>query len=133
MEERLKQEAPSMLRKLFDMPLPERCGRFWLPVVQSALKEAVLAGLYDEQRSDAEEGLLQFASTCLIKNNDASAPTKKVLERYDRYCKENGYRQVAKMAFLKTLREKAGFNSERKQVRIGDKRPWHYMGMALAG
>src|SRR5688572_26003278 len=36
----VKQEAPSILRKLMDLPLTEQSGRFWLPVVQTSLKES---------------------------------------------------------------------------------------------
>jgi hypothetical protein len=37
-ENGIQREAPSMLRKLLDMPLSEPYGRFWLPVVQTSLK-----------------------------------------------------------------------------------------------
>jgi hypothetical protein len=130
-EEGIKREAPSILRKLIDMPLPEPCGRFYLPVVQTSLKESVLTGLYDDEVSEAEEGVKKFASKFLTASKTDCVPTSLLLEKYVEHCKAEKLPQVAKMGFLKTLREKAGLAIDKKQKRIDGKQLWHYTGIAL--
>ena len=74
-EEGIKREAPSMLRKLIDMPLPEPCGRFYLPVVQTSLKESVLSG-----RGGREEVRLQVSDG--VKNRArANEPSARKVRR----------------------------------------------------
>lgn len=130
-EEGIKREAPSMLRKLIDMPLPEPCGRFYLPVVQTSLKESVLSGLYDDEVSEAEEGVKKFASKFLTASKSECVQTSLLLQKYVDYCKSEKLPQVAKMGFLKTLRDKAGLAIDKKQKRIDGTQLWHYMGIAL--
>ncbi len=133
-EEGIKREAPSMLRKLLDIPLVEPCGRFWLPVVQTSLKESVLTGLYDNETSEAEEGLKKFAHACIAKATDGMAPTSSVLSRYVTFCRDKGLPPVPKMAFLKTLRDKCDYSFvDKKQKRIDGKQVWHYTGLLLKG
>ncbi len=130
-EEGIKREAPSMLRKLLDLPLPEPFGRFWLPVVQTSLKESVLTGLYDSEVSEAEDGVKQFATTYLKADHAGCAPISGVLRRYAEFCQQEHLPQVPKMGFLKTLRDRVGIAVEKKQKRIGGKQIWHYTGVTL--
>jgi hypothetical protein len=130
-EEGVKREAPSMLRKLLELPLPDPCGRFWLPVVQTSLKESVVAGVYNEEVSDAEEGLKLFASKCLSEALQGTAPIPEVLSRYGAFCEQNGLPKVPKPGFLKALRDKVNMKIEKKQIRIGGKQVWHYTGISL--
>ena len=130
-EEGIRREAPSMLRKLLDLPLPEPFGRFWLPVVQTSLKESVLTGLYDSEVSEAEDGVKQFATTYLKADHAGCASISGVLRRYAEFCKQEHLPQVPKMGFLKTLRDRVGIAVEKKQKRIGGKQIWHYTGVTL--
>lgn len=130
-EDRVKREAPSMLRKLLNMPLTEPYGRFWLPVVQTSLKESVLSGHYDTETSEAEEGLTSFASLYLKKDREGEAPQTEVLSSYVSYCLQYGLPQVPKPGFMKALRDKVGIAVGKKQKRIGDKRSWCYTGFEL--
>jgi len=131
-EDGIKREAPSMLKKLIDMPLVEPCGRFWLPVVQTSLKESVLTGLYENETSEAEEGLKKFANECITKAQSGAEPISAVLARYDKFCQAKGLPKVPKMAVLKTLREKCDHRSvDKKQKRVNGKQVWHYTGITL--
>jgi hypothetical protein len=130
-EEGVRREAPSMLRKLLNMPLPEPYGRFFLPVVQTSLKESVLSGIYDTETSEAEEGLKKFADACIIKDPKALARTTDVLLRYVEFCAQEKLPRVPKPGFLKALREKAGMPVGKKQRRVNGKQVWHYAGLAL--
>jgi hypothetical protein len=130
-EEGIRREAPSMLRKLLDLPLPEPFGRFWLPVVQTSLKESVLTGLYDSEVSEAEEGVKQFATTYLKVDHAGCVPISGVLRRYAEFCQQEHLPQVPRMGFLKTLRDRVGIAVEKKQKRIGGKQIWHYTGVTL--
>jgi hypothetical protein len=127
----VRSEAPSMLRKLLDMPMVERRGRFWLPVVQTSLKEDVLAGTYDDGLSEAEVGLRQFAEDCLVKCSAGMAPVPEVLAKYDEYCSAHGTPRVARPAFMKTLKEKCQFAVGKRQKRVDERRVWHYTGVEL--
>jgi hypothetical protein len=131
-EDGVRREAPSMLRQLFDMPLPEPYGRFWLPVVQTSLKESVLSGVYDTEVSEAEEGLRKFVEHCISKDPKAAIPISDVLSRYFAYCKKEGLYPIPKSGFLKTLRDKIGINADKKQKRVEGKQVWHYTGFALS-
>ena len=130
-EEGIRREAPFMLRKLLDMPLPEPYGRFFLPVVQTSLKENVLSGIYDTETTEAEEGLKKFAETFLTKDPRALAPATEVLGRYVDFCIKEKLPQVPKPGFLKALRDKAGMPVDKKQKRVNGKQVWHYMGLSL--
>ncbi|QDS99051.1 DUF5906 domain-containing protein [Adhaeretor mobilis] len=126
----IEEEVPSILRKLIDMPLPESCGRLYLPVVQTALKEQVLAGEYANFATPAEEGLKAFAKDCLEKATAKHIPVKETLVRYGDYCLSNNFPVVPRSAFLKTLKEKCNLKVSRKQFRKGKGRSWHYTGIS---
>jgi hypothetical protein len=130
-EEGVKREAPSMLRKLLDMTLSAPSGRFWLPVVQTSLKESVLSGVYDDEVSEAQEGLKKFVSVCVIEDPTGIAPTADVLSRYFAYCKEEGIPSVPKAGFLKSLKETVRIRVDKKQKRIEGRQVWHYTGFSL--
>jgi hypothetical protein len=132
-DEGVKREAPSMLRKLLDMPLPDPCGRFWLPVVQTSLKESVLSGVYDDEVSEAEEGLKKFAFACIAEDKNGYVPTSVVLSRYAEYCKSENIPSVPKAGFLSSLKEKVLVSAGKKQKRIEGQRVWHYTGFSLKG
>lgn len=131
-EEGIRSEAPSMLRKLHEMPLTEPFGRFHLPVVQTALKEKVLAGVYETEESDAELGVRAFADSYLIKDAASAEPTKKVLTKYFEYCAANGLPKVPKQGFLKALRDICGMSVVSKQKRIESKQEHCYFGLSLS-
>ena len=98
-EEGVKREASSMLRKLLDLPMPEPFGRFWLPVVQTSLKESVLTGLYDTEVSEAEEGVKKFATTCLkVDPREHSQSVKCFVGTLSSACRST-YRRCRKWAF----------------------------------
>lgn len=130
-EDGIKREAPSMLRKLMDMSLPVPAGRFWLPVVQTSLKESVLAGDYDTEVSEAEEGLKDFAAKCLTKSSTSFVPIREVLTSYQQYCKAEKVPSVPDAGFLKTLREKVGMAVGKTQKRLNSKPRWCYTGISL--
>jgi hypothetical protein len=130
-ENGIKRESPSMLRKLLDMPLVEPAGRFWLPVVQTSLKESVLAGLYDSEKSEAELGVNVFADKHIKKESGGSAPQPLVLKSYETFCKEQGLPAVPKTGFLSTLTATLECPIGRKQRRLDGKQVWHYTGICL--
>ncbi|WP_442485807.1 primase-helicase family protein [Aeoliella sp. SH292] len=128
----LRDEAPSMLRKLFDMPLPERCGRFWLPVVQTTLKESVIAGVHDDEVTPAQEGVAEFAKACLVGGAEHEVQTSEVLAGYTQFCTKFGFPEVPKTAFLKTLKEAVSFPiGPVRQKRVDGIRKGHYRGFTL--
>jgi hypothetical protein len=128
----LKGEAPSMLRKLLDLPLPQACGRFWLPVVQTSLKESVLSGLYDNEPSQAKDGLKQFASSQLQMATDQMSPQSGTLARYAQFCVRESLPAVSRMEFATILREVTQCKIGKKQKRVDGKQVWHYTGFALS-
>lgn len=130
-EEGVKREAPTILRKLFDMPLPEPCGRFWLPVVQTSLKENVLTGIHNDELTVEEEGVSRFVADCLRCVPDQMVSTNMALTRYFDYCAQNGLPSVQRSAFLSTMNERLNMNVGKKQVRVEGKQLWHYTGIAL--
>ena len=95
-----------MLRKLLDLPMPEPFGRFWLPVVQTSLKESVLTGLYDTEVSEAEDGVEQVRNNLLESGSRrSSTPSAECFAGTPSICQQERVPQVPKMGLLKTLRE----------------------------
>jgi hypothetical protein len=130
-EEGIKREAPSMLRKLLDMPLPKPHGRFFLPVVQTSLKESVLNEFYEGEVSEAEEGVKRFAAECISSTANGCVPTNQLLTKYVDFCLREGIPQVLKTAVVANLRDKAGLSIGKKQKRINGQQVWHYTGIEL--
>jgi hypothetical protein len=130
-EEGVKREAPAILRKLLDMPLPEPCGRFWLPVVQTSLKESVLSGIHNDELTAEEEGVQSFVADCLVSAPNLLVPTTLALTRYADYCNRQGLPKIQKSAFLSTLCDKLNMNVGKKQMRIEGVQQWHYTGIEL--
>jgi hypothetical protein len=130
-EEGIKRESPSMLRKLLDMPLPKPFGRFYLPVVQTSLKESVLNEFYECEVSEAEEGVKRFAAECVSSMPNGCIPTTQLLAKYVDFCLREGIPQVLKTAVVATLRDKASLSIGKKQKRIDGRQVWHYTGIDL--
>ncbi len=133
--ERLKAEAPSMLRKLLDMDLPEPSDRrLWLPVVQTAVKEQLIAGVYgDGGPTASEQTVIRFVDQCV--KRVGAEPIHNVLSAYCNFLhaddQSSNVPPVPKNAFLKTLKECCHLDVTSRQHRIEGKQVWCYDGISL--
>ena len=133
----IRDEAPSMLRKLLDLPLPEPKGRFWLPVISTALKEDVLSGQYDDDSSEVVEGVKAFARERLVQKSGGLAISSAVYSAYQDFCadtdlgEEPRFPTVHRNGLLSLLKTHCNPSIRSKQKRIEGKIVYHYTDITL--
>lgn len=104
----LRHQAPSFMRELVEMPLPPRNGRFWLPVLQTSVKDDIVSNqtLHDDL-SPGEQSLKAFCDTCANKSKQVTKAF--FLEQYDSFCDERKLTKLSPQKVTNGLR-KLGFD-----------------------
>jgi hypothetical protein len=134
----VKKEATSILRKLIDLALPPASGRLWLPVIQTSLKEDVIANDYGNHVSEAEVGIKQFSDKCLEQNGEGFVSIGDCYELYKSFCKSEHlssdvtYPVITKAGFIKALRKQTGWEIGKTQRRINQEPKSCYTGFVLS-
>lgn len=130
----LKQEAPFMLRRLLEMPLPKQHGRFWLPLINTAAKELVIADKYVGDTDSQRVAFAKFAADRLERGGIV-----KFCDLFAAYLKSVGQNKTsdgrslkpyAPNTILKHLND-VGFDVTSKEVDTKDFRGKVYVGIQL--
>ncbi len=127
---RLEAEAPAMLHRLLTMPMSKPRGRFWLPVLNTAIKEVILAGQYETGLTPAELGVKEFiAKKMNVHKNEAGffTPQEQVWAAYVTFIQERKtpegeqpLPQITRNGFLPTIAKKLFHPVTSRQRKVGN-------------
>lgn len=102
----LRQQASSFMRELVDMPLPPRNGRFWLPVLQTSVKEDIVSNqILHNESSPGEQSLKAFCDTHAEKSKQVTKAF--FYERYEAFCNEKNLTVLSNQKVTNGLRKLA--------------------------
>jgi hypothetical protein len=130
----LKQEAPFMLRRLLEMERPKQHGRFWLPLINTAAKELVIADKYVGDTDHQRAAFVKFAADRLERGGCI-----KFCDLYNAYLASverittsdgRSLKPYAPNTILKHLND-VGFDVTSKEVDTKDFRGKVYVGVQL--
>ena len=134
LHERLAAEAPFMLHKLLEMDIPGPFdSRLWLPVLNTPVKEQVIAGTFNAEPSESELSVDNFGRRCL--RPGGFAPRVLVWDSYMEFMSLEENADVAPVhrnALLGLLKERCHLDISTKKKRIDGRSEHVYEGIQIA-
>lgn len=134
LHERLKEEAPYMLRKLLTMEITRPIdSRLWLPALNTSVKEEIVCGVYGSDLSESQQAVIDFNEKCLKAGGEEVRA--KVWDAYLRFMGKPAYEGVPPVhrnQLLSVLNDQChlGITSTRKRTGNGE-REYFYDGITL--